>query len=690
MAERDDDLSLGVVPYGVVYLIDPAVSLREKQRDLGNIRKLGFNTVVLWPAVSRWDGTPSGETAFDSIDEGMDICAELGLKAILELQGQNRGNQEAPERFRLSEGVADINHPEYRRMTVRYLKEVAAHFKGHPALLAYDVYNEVSHSSRDPWTLREFVAFLKRQYDEDIQALNRAWGTYFTDFDAIADEPPELHDEYVLWLSVLPKRDWLRFRPRNFADRLDEWCAAIREVDPDTVTLADVLGCDTMQNRAHEECFGVTDWSIAEHVDVLGLSCWGQFLGPGWKRRDAFRWPQYWRTALSAARGKQVIISELMTQNQAMFPDDDSSLTDQIRLWSYQAVFNGIKGLVYWKYRPFRRGIQVAGRGLTDLAGEPNDHGRQAAEVAAFVSRHVEKLGNARPDDSGCAILHDHNAQDIYQSIQPRWGDFYTDAHGGMFRGFWSHGVSPGYLLPQDIVHGVPERVRVLAVPCNVSVSQGTADALAAFVRRGGVLLTEGRFALLNEDAILWPHVPGGGLCNVFGVEEGAFTACFTDTVSVEDATLELSDDYFQELKLTDDVAVALKTAGGRPLVVSRSVGQGTYIHVPFLLSHKLHAEESGAPEVFDMIFAMLEPALTPAVPVSDKGPLVDVSVLLMKDGKPLLVGVTNFEQHPSTVRLQWREQPMSIEGDEHAAVERRGQELLVTVSARRAAAVFL
>ena len=690
MAKINETLSLGNFPYGVVYLIDPAVSLREKQRDLGNIRKLGFNTVVLWPAVSRWDGTPPGETAFDSIDEVMDICAELGLQAILELQGQNRSNQEAPECFRLSEGVADINHPEYRRMTVRYLKQVAAHFRGHPALLAYDVYNEVSHGSKDPWTVREFIAFLKQQYGNDIQALNRAWGTYLTDFDSIADTYPDNSDEYLLWLSVLPKRDWLRFRPRNFADRLDEWCAAIRAVDPDAVTLADVLGCDTMQNRAHEECFGVTDWSIAEHVDVLGLSCWGQFLGADWKRSDAFRWPQYWRSALSAARGKQVMISELMTQNQAMFPDDKSSLTDQIRLWSYQAVFNGIRGLIYWKYRPFRRGIQVAGRGLTDLAGEPNDHGRQASEVASFVSRHAGELVDAYPDDAGCAILHDHNTQDIYQSIQPRLSEFYTDAHGGIFRGFWNRGVSPGYLLPQDIVHGVPERARVLAVPCNVSVSRETADALAAYVKRGGVLLTEGRFALLNEDAVLWPHVPGGGLGAMFGVEEGAFTACFTDTVSVEDATLELSDDYFQELKLTDDVAVALKTAGGQPLVVTRSVGQGTYIHVPFLLGHKLHAEASGATAVFDMIFAMLEPALTPAVPVIEKEPLVDVSVLLMKDGKPLLVGIANFEQHPSTIRLQWREKPMSIEGDEHAVVGQRGQELLVTVSARRAAAVFL
>jgi hypothetical protein len=343
---KASQLTLGLLPFGTVYLIDQDLTLAEKRRDMQNIKALHFTTVVLWPAVSRWDGDPPGQTAFKSIDEVMDICQEIGLRVILELQGQNTSNQEAPELFGLTENKTDLNNPAYRVLTERYLREVAHHYKGHPALIAYDIYNEVGFHSKDSWTIEAFVEFLRLRYANDIQALNRAWGTYFAAFEAITRMTPTFNAQYDLWYSAVPQLDWLRFRPYNWAKRLDEWTRIIREIAPNVLIMADVLGNDTLHNRS-DDYYGATDWSVAEHVQVLGLSCWANMLGANWMVQDAFRWPQFWRAALSAGRGKQVIISEMMTPNRTMFPVERSSMTDQIRLWSYQAIFNGL--------RPFQR-----------------------------------------------------------------------------------------------------------------------------------------------------------------------------------------------------------------------------------------------------------------------------------------------------------------------------------------------
>ena len=92
-------LTLKRIPFGVVLLAEPGVPLEETQRDLENIAALGFNTVVLYPSVSRWDAPVPGETAFDTIDALMDTCAGLGLGVVLELQGQVMQDADAPECF---------------------------------------------------------------------------------------------------------------------------------------------------------------------------------------------------------------------------------------------------------------------------------------------------------------------------------------------------------------------------------------------------------------------------------------------------------------------------------------------------------------------------------------------------------------------------------------------------------------
>jgi hypothetical protein len=679
-------LRLGLLPHGTVYLVCPEHDAATRRRDLQGIKGLGFNTVVLWPPASRWDAEEPGGLAFDSIDHAMDICAELGLRAIIELQGQDDNHGPIPEYLPFAHEWPNINHPLIRAATCDFMRDVARHFKGHPALLGYCTFNEVHYTEADAWSLALFASFLEQQYAGDIRALNRAWATFHRRFDEIPKHGSNFRRR--IWSSGLMQRDWFRFQQHNFAERLSEWSAVIRQEDQQVVIFADILGCDTMHNRCQ---FGSNDWLTAAAGDIHGLSCYANMLGDDWRERDAYSWAQFWRQQISAGRGKQTIISELMTHNRSMFPAEGSSMTDQLGLWSHQALFNGIQGVIYWKYRPFIRGLQVAGRGLTDHAGNPTALAHQAKRAAAFSARHADLLARSCPDHAGAAILHDHDAQDLYTSIQAWDPAFYVEAQRGIFRGFWEHGISPRYITPPELATGVPHEIRVLAIPCNVCLAPALGAVLLDFVRRGGVLFTEGRFALLDADGRVYPSVPGAGLREALGVAEVHFTCDARDTVRFDGAAGAAFSiaDYLQVLELAGSARALIWSEQGRAVLVESVLGLGRYVHSAALLGRAIHRGAPGALRLFLAAFNRLRPALAPVVAVRSKASMVDVSVLVGDDGRATLVGVCNYRNELSRVEFAGEQLPQAIECSP-AKAERTEGGWAIEVPAREVVALIM
>jgi hypothetical protein len=695
----------GLLPHGCVYLILPEHDAGVRRRDLEGIASLGFNTVVFWPPASRWDAREPGGLAFHSIDDALDLCPKLGLMAIIELQGQDDNHGPIPEYLPFAHEWPNINHPEIRAATCEFLRATARHFRGHPALMGYCTFNEVHYTEADPWSLGEFVRFLERQYG-DITALNAAWCTYHRAFDEIPRHGKNFRRR--VWSSGLMQRDWFRFQQHNYQERLAEWYRVVREEDPHAVIFADILGCDSMHDRTQ---FGANDWRTAAEGDVHGLSCYANMLGRDWQRLDAFSWSQFWRQQLSAARGKQTIISELMTHNRSMFPSEGSSMTDELGLWSHQALFNGVRGVIYWKYRPFIRGVQVGGRGLTTASGAPTSLADQARSAAAFSARHSARLLASTPDHAGAALVFDHDAQDLLAAIQAHDPTFYVEAQRGIYRGFWEHGIGPRYVTPAEMARGVPGDIRVLAFPCDVCVSAELAAALLDFVRAGGVLFTEGRFGLLDPNGYLHTHAPGAGLHEALGVREAHFTCDARDRVSLGgrngsagnegDESREGSEaplvlelvDHLQILELGAGAEVRVRSERGRALLVQNRVGSGLYVHVAFLLGRAIHRGAPGALELFARAFECLEPALSPAVAVIEKPPMVDVSVLIDARGRATLVGICNYRREPSEIELELpARSAASLEAGAEALLLPGGSDASrrVRVAARRAVAVIV
>ena len=164
--------------FGAVYIIEQDYTKEEIGRDLKLMKECGFNLITLWPVCNPWLAADSHEWVFTGTKQVLDQCQSLGIKAILQLFGQNQAQEFMPDSAltddmlvcderggHLNENCfwANLNHPVVRDYIDRYFKEAITRFRDHEAVYGYDVFNEAHFRSDDPYTLEKYREWLKEK-----------------------------------------------------------------------------------------------------------------------------------------------------------------------------------------------------------------------------------------------------------------------------------------------------------------------------------------------------------------------------------------------------------------------------------------------------------------------------------------------------------------------------------------------
>ncbi len=113
------------------------------ETDFDNIKALGMNVVRLpfaWWNILNDDGSLKAD-AFVRLDWFVDCCAERGLYVILDLHAA-RGSQNNQDNSGEMNGSQLWKNETYQDQMLYLWECVAAHYKGNPAVAAYDLLNE--------------------------------------------------------------------------------------------------------------------------------------------------------------------------------------------------------------------------------------------------------------------------------------------------------------------------------------------------------------------------------------------------------------------------------------------------------------------------------------------------------------------------------------------------------------------
>ncbi len=161
-----------------------------------------------------------------------------------------------------------LDNPEVREAADRFLTALVEHYRGHPALLAYDLWNENTYNGGNPRKMycycdaskRKLRAWLQGHYSSLEQA-GRTWNRYsYASWDDV--NPPSDFGGYAESL------DWLQFRIDNAFDIFHQRVAMFRSLDAKhPVTAHGVAGTlESLPGSTHNE------WRSAKDVDVWGFT----------------------------------------------------------------------------------------------------------------------------------------------------------------------------------------------------------------------------------------------------------------------------------------------------------------------------------------------------------------------------------------------------------------------------------
>jgi beta-galactosidase len=560
------------------------------------MRELGFSVIRI--AEFAWSIFEPAEGTFDFelFDWVIDLAHSHGLQVIL---GTPTATPPAwlthtyPEVLNVTQAGIQYQHgqrrhytynaPIYRELSARIVRALAEHYRGHPAVVGWQIDNELNCEVNVFYAAADHVAFrawLQQRYANSLEQLNRAWGAVFwnqtySDWAQVKLSGPTPSDS--------PNPHQALDEKRFFSDSAIAFARMqsdiLRELAPNQwVTTNGLFG--------HLDSHKLTE----ETLDFFSYDSYPNFSTIFPDQGPAPLLDRRWSWNLSMARA---ISAHFCVMEQQSGPGgwtnrmaQPAPKPGQMRLWTYQSIAHGADMVLYFRWRTATIGTEMYWHGINDYHNRPN----RRVEEAAQIGRELEIIGQrlvSTHTSAHVALVSDYDNE---------WDGELDTWHGPYMRQSilaWFAALQYQH-IPVDALSMRPTttladlaKYRVLVYPHPAILPDATAELLAAYVRQGGTVVFGARTGYKDTSGqCLMQPLPGpvAGLCGItvadftrIGPNESApaLRWCDSDGPAV---VAEAFNDVLQ-IEATSAEVLAEYSGGyyvGAPALVRNSVGEGS------------------------------------------------------------------------------------------------------------------
>ena len=561
--------------FGAQYYRAPTPEPACWEQDLARIRELGMNCVKFW-VQWRWAHREDGTCDFSDLQRLCDLAHANGLDVHLNLIADVAPEWLYERHPDAKPVMADgrivepyeVGHrqlgghpgPCYRhagalRDRQDFVRQAVEQLGRHPAVGWFDVWNEpeLCFPSRalDLRSLtcycatcqRDFRGWLEQRYGT-IERLNAVWGRCYTRFSRV--EVPRSGD------CVQDMIDWRHFQIDTMTGEARWRLDHARTYAPTKRRYLHV--CSTIPTGWTQTATATDNFALAAlHEEVFAASTGA--------------WPPQLMQSLSAG-GERVFYNTESHLNFGMTSAHPRIIDDAIvRGHFIPQLAAGVKGFMLWQFRTERLGIEAPAWGVVRADGGDRPATHAISGFFATLVPHMAALMDCAPLPPEIGLW-ESGANEVMHFCQQRRLDSYATAshqwHDLLHWGGWRYRC----VDDQQLARGLPPSLKVLVMPCPYYLTGDQAQALDAWVRAGGVLLSEAHLGGYDGDEGRHSRqVPGFGLAQRWDLHEAESTAAMHLRVPSDDPWL---------LDATADVKKALQESGGGSRYFPLRLADGT------------------------------------------------------------------------------------------------------------------
>ncbi len=524
-------MELDKLYFGAQYYRFPTPRREEWARDLNHMRECGFNTVRFW-SMWRANNPREGVYDFSDIDELMELARVNGLYVILSPIMDNAPAwffEKYPEAMMVTNGKGTVypttnacrqlggapgpcyHHEAGIQARRAFIEALVRRYHQHPMLVCWDMWSEPEHTcclhrSTEMENLtcyckkseERFKAWLGKRYGS-IGGLNRKWGRTYEDFGQV--ELPRRGDAFNDMI------DWRLFMTDTITEEARMRMEALRSIDR---VHPGMIHTVTLPFFPLATC-GSDDVAIARECDMFGNSVGSEPLSAA--------------ISISAAEGKPVINAEIHAVGGSTYARPKVNTLEDMKRHIFVPLGLGVKGFIFWQFRPERLGLESPAWGLTGMDGKDTPWLKAAVRLHEALKRGAGTILKSAPPECGIAIVADKRSQ-LFDFCVDCAGQRYTQSIQGACACLRNLGYAPRVVTELQLNPEGLRDISVLYDPFPYYKDKATADAIREWVKGGGVLISEACFGDYDGDEGLSSLTqPGFGFADVFGAEQAYATS---------------------------------------------------------------------------------------------------------------------------------------------------------------------
>jgi len=585
--------------WGAQYYRTPTPSRENWDADLKRMSELGFTDVKFW-LQWRWNHVAPDKFYFDDIDELMNIAEKYKLRVTINvicnvapiwlynmypdaIQIRNDGHSCESETTQARQIGGNpgpcLNNPGALIERQKFFRESILHLKKHKNLAFWDVWSEpgFSHTSDVgaveklrcycPHCKKAFTAWLKEKYTT-IEKLNDIWGRNYSNWDEL--ELPRSAS------TIKDFVDWCDFHSYVMTREAKWRLEMTKELDPKRVSYLHVTPNTATAFNSVTTC--VNDFEVAKLCDVFAASM-------GNNQRVI--------QMLSAGEGKICYAAEnFINGGSIAYHQSVVTLNDLLNDLLPQMAM-GIKGFLFWQYRPELLGIESPAWGLVNPDGSDRVVTNAVESFWKTFKPYTELLMKSSADKPDVAIWKSMK-NEVFNYCT--FGNFksYTSSISAYTNFLSNHSYNFCYVNSGKLDN--LNNIKVLIMPTCYYLTQQEAAAIDSWVNKGGVLLSEAHLGGYNDNTGRHSYVvPGFGLDKKWGIKEvetsSTYLLKFSDKqeeqlkdfdakgglyvpINMKDSSVLLGAWRFAKLQASDATVLG-SFNDDYPSIISKKIGAG-------------------------------------------------------------------------------------------------------------------